>query len=74
MFSLARVRNSTAEISGSPRSRRTALRAVRRKYMLPTPGISVGYWKARNNPAAARCSGSRPSRSTPSRVTRPVTS
>ena len=26
--------------------------------MLATPGISTGYWKARNTPAAARSSGS----------------
>ena len=31
--------------------------------MLATPGISTGYWKARNRPAAARSSGSIASRS-----------
>ena len=30
----------------------TALSAVRRKYMLFTPGISTGYWNARNTPVA----------------------
>ncbi len=57
MCSLARARNSMAPISGCRRSRRRAFSAVRRKYMLPTPGISTGYWKARKSPAAARCSG-----------------
>ena len=46
-------RNSTASISGlAARACARALSAVRRKYMLPTPGISTGYWKARNTPAA----------------------
>ena len=26
--------------------------------MVATPGISIGYWKARNTPLAARWSGS----------------
>ena len=39
--------------------------------MLPTPGISTGYWKARNSPSAARSSGSIASRSTPSSVAVP---
>ena len=42
--------------------------------MFPTPGISTGYWKARNTPAAARSSGLSPSRSAPSRVADPLTS
>ena len=64
-------RNSGAEISGSPRALRWAFIAVRRKVMLPTPGISTGYWKARNRPCAARSSGSIASRSSPSRVAEP---
>jgi hypothetical protein len=41
----------------SPRARRLALRAARRNCALATPGISMGYWKARNRPARARSSG-----------------
>ena len=44
---------------------RLALRvdAVLRNVIVPTPGISTGYWKARNTPATARSSGSMSSRS-----------
>ena len=35
--------------------------------MLLTPGISTGYWKARKTPSRARSSGSRSSRSLPSK-------
>ena len=44
-FALARTnfRKSPALISSSPRALRCAFTAVRRKVMLPTPGISTGY-------------------------------
>src|SRR5579862_2354967 len=42
---------SMASSSSSPRWARMALRALRRKYALPMPGISTGYWKARNTPS-----------------------
>ena len=45
-------------IPASPRALRCAFSAVRRKVMVATPGISTGYWKARNTPLAARSSGS----------------
>ena len=41
--------------SSSPRALRCAFSAVRRNVIVPTPGISTGYWKARNTPATARC-------------------
>ena len=58
--------------SASPRALRTAFTAVRRKVMVATPGISIGYWKARNTPAAARSNGSMASRSWPFQVTEPA--
>ena len=48
---------SGVESSPSPRARRWALSVALRKVMVPTPGISSGYWKARNTPEAARSSG-----------------
>jgi hypothetical protein len=55
--SRASRRKSPADISASPRARRWAFKAVRRNWTLETPGISTGYWKPRNRPAAARSSG-----------------
>ena len=52
--------------SSSPRALRCAFSAAFRKVMVATPGISSGYWKARNTPAAARSSGSISSRFWPS--------
>ena len=65
------LRKSAADSSSSPRALRCAFTAVRRNVMLPTPGISTGYWNARNSPAAARSSGSMASRSAPSSVAVP---
>jgi hypothetical protein len=65
------LRKSPALTSPSPRALRCAFIAVRRKVMLPTPGISTGYWNARNSPAAALSSGSIASRSAPSNVAEP---
>ena len=39
--------------------------------MVATPGISIGYWKARNTPLAARSSGAMASTSSPFQVTEP---
>ncbi len=72
IFSCARPRKSIASSGSSPRALRSELRAVRRKYMFATPGISTGYWKARKTPFAARFSGVSASRSSPSSVTRPA--
>jgi hypothetical protein len=66
-----RFRNSGAETSGSPRALRWAFSAVRTKVSAGTPGISSGYWNDRNTPLAARSSGARASRSSPSRVMEP---
>ena len=40
--------------------------------MVATPGISSGYWKARNSPAAARASGPMSNRFLPSSSTSPA--
>ena len=40
-------------------------RAARRKLTTDTPGISSGYWKARNMPARPRWSGAHPVMSSP---------
>ena len=66
IFSFASERKSIASSSSSPRARRMAFSAVRRKYRFPTPGISTGYWKPRKTPAAARASGASARRSLPS--------
>ena len=46
-------RNARAEVC----SPFTALYALRMKLTTDTPGISVGYWNARNRPIWARLSG-----------------
>jgi len=45
--------------------------AALRKAALLTPGISIGYWNARNSPARARSSGDMARRSRPRYVTSP---
>src|SRR5437660_6041961 len=68
-------RKSGVENSLSPRALRWAFSAVRRKFIVATPGISTGYWNARNTPLAARSSGSISRRSSPlNRIPPPVTS
>ena len=69
--SRTRLRNSGVVSSFCPRFLRTALSAVRRNVMVATPGISIGYWKARNTPLAARSSGAMASRSSPFQSTSP---
>ena len=64
--------NSMGSTSSSPRALRISLYAERRKYAFVTPGISIGYWKARKIPACARSSGAISSRSRPSYVTEPA--
>ena len=64
-LSFTNFRNSGVESSTCPRALRTALAAVRRNVRPATPGISIGYWKARNTPFAARSSGSISSRLSP---------
>ena len=71
-FSRTKRRKSGVDSSACPRALRTAFTAVRRKVMVATPGISIGYWKARNTPAAARSNGSMASRSWPFQVTEPA--
>src|SRR5216110_2420382 len=44
-------KKSIGSSSGSPRSRRSALSADRRKYEFVMPRISTGYWKARKTGA-----------------------
>ena len=57
--------------SASPRALRCAFIAALRKVMVATPGISIGYWKARNRPLAARSEGSSAKMSSPSSSTSP---
>ena len=61
-----RLMKSGVVSSASPRALRWAFSAAFRKVIVATPGISSGYWKARNTPAAARSSGSISSRFWPS--------
>ena len=65
IFSRASARNSIASSSGWPRCLRIAFSAAFRKYMFATPGISTGYWNARNMPSRARSSGASAVRSRP---------
>ena len=55
--------------ASTPRAR--ALRAVRRKLATESPGIAVGYWKARKSPRRARLSGESFRMSRPFQVTSP---
>ena len=48
---LTRLMKSGVVSSASPRALRCALSAALRKVIVATPGISSGYWKARNRPA-----------------------
>src|SRR5215210_5055486 len=60
-------RNSFSGIAGSPRASRWALMTMRRYFVVVTPGIATGYWKAMNSPATARASGSASVMSSPSK-------
>ena len=64
-FSLTRRMKSGVDNSFSPRALRCEFSATLRNCMVATPGISIGYWKARNTPLAARWSGDISSRSSP---------
>ena len=70
-FSFACLRNSMASSSVSPRSLRRTLTADFRNTEVETPGISIGYWKARKMPARALSSGVMARRSLPSNMTSP---
>src|SRR3954469_3602799 len=52
------LRKSRSEISASPRSARWAFWTMRRYFVIVTPGIATGYWKAMKSPRRARSSGS----------------
>jgi hypothetical protein len=71
-FSRTKRKKSGVESSASPRAFRTEFTAVRRKVMVATPGISIGYWKARNTPLTARSLGVIASKSSPFQVTEPA--
>ena len=60
-------RNSFSEIGCSPRASRCAFITMRRYFVVVTPGIATGYWKAMNRPATARSSGSASVMSSPSK-------
>ena len=51
---------------------RTALTAARRKLPVPTPGIAIGFWKARNRPALGALVGLEARTSSPSSRTLPL--
>ena len=52
------LRKSLSEISSSPRASRWAFWTMRRYFVMVTPGIATGYWKAMKRPMRARSSGS----------------
>ena len=62
---------SGVDSSASPRALRWALSEALRNVIVATPGISTGYWNARNRPFAARSSGSMSSTFSPSSRTSP---
>src|SRR3954447_4188369 len=47
-------RKSLSETSSSPRSARWAFMTMRRYFVMVTPGIATGYWKAMKRPRRAR--------------------
>src|SRR3954447_13143392 len=61
-------RKSLSEISSSPRSARCAFMTIRRYFVMVTPGIATGYWKAMKRPRRARSSGSSPVMSWPRKL------
>ena len=83
-FSLTSLRNSPIVMppftgsdgsnSGSrTKPERRAFIAVRKKLATESPGIEVGYWKARKRPSRARWSALYSRRSSPFHVTLPET-
>ena len=52
-FSFTKFKNSTALISFSPLDFFTAFIEVLKKLFVKTPGISIGYWKAKKIPFCA---------------------
>ena len=73
-FSLTTLRNSIASNSFSPLAFLIAFKDVLRKIFVFTPGISSGYWNAKNIPLWALSSVSKDNKSSPSNVTVPLTS
>ena len=74
IFSFINRRNSRGVIfsawpplaaASSKRAFRVFVTAIRRKLAIETPGITVGYWKARKIPFWARMSGSHSRMSSP---------
>ena len=55
-FSRASLRNSPAESSASPARPALGVERVAQELDVGDAGISTGYWKPRNSPAAARSS------------------
>ncbi len=51
-------RKSLSEISSSPRASRWAFMTIRRYFVIVTPGMATGYWKAMKRPMRERSSGS----------------
>src|SRR3954471_12842998 len=60
-------RNSLSGMGCSPRASRWALMTMRRYFVVVTPGMATGYWKAMKRPATARASGSASVMSWPSK-------
>src|SRR5829696_3730365 len=60
-------RNSLSGMGCWPRASRWALMTMRRYFVVVTPGIATGYWKAMKRPATARSSGSASVMSLPSK-------
>ena len=71
-FSMATPKNSNGSSSASPLAFLFALSMSRKKSVLPTPGNSTGYWKARKTPFCAASWASSSSKSSPSRVAVPL--
>ena len=73
-FSFTNFRNSIASSSFSPLAFLTAFKEVFKNIFVFTPGISKGYWKAKNIPLCALSSVSSSNKSFSSKRTSPETS
>ena len=71
IFSFISFRKSPAFIGSRPSAARFALTAVFMKFVMVTPGISIGYWNDMKIPAQERSSGDIASRSLPMNVMLP---
>ena len=70
-FSRSSFRNSVAPSGSWPKYFRFAFTAARMKFVIDTPGISIGAWKDMKMPSWLRSSGESVSRSLPLKVTLP---